>query len=340
MKTNGRVLYLVTVLLFVGCRADVATDPERHQLVQAGFRVLYMAPVYIAMEKGFFEKEKIDFSYTEIDSGALGVAAVVSGDAHISDIDPMDVARLRDRGQSLMMFYNIVNRVTMDLVVRNEVLDAAGIDPNSSLEDRYRALEGLKIGVTRPGAATDVYARFFLTKAGLDPDRDANLIQVGGATGLDAAFRSGRIDAFLLSPPLPQTLEHDGLGRIVVRNTGGEVPELRSTPLVNFFTTAEFAASNPEALESYSRAVSAATGWIRENQEETLQILRETYFPDSSPESLRVSLDAILPTLNDGGRYSENAVQRYFDVFRAIGEDVEANTEEGVLWTNDFIQIR
>jgi len=335
---NSKVAYLVAALLFASCRADVATDPDRHKLVQTGFRVLYMAPIYIAMEKGFFEKEKIDFSYTEIASGALGVATVISGDAHISDIDPMDVARLRDRGQSLTMFYNIVNRVTMDLVVRNEILDAAGIHDGSSLEDRYRVLEGLNIGITRPGAATDVYARFFLTKAGLDPDRDANLVQVGGAMGLDAAFRSGRIDAFLLSPPLPQTLEHDGRGRIIVRNTEGEVPELRDTPLVNFFVTSEFAAANRKALESYARAVSAATGWIRENQEATLLILLEKYFPDSSPESLQISLEAILPALNVDGRYNESEIQRYFEVFEAIGETVETSTAEGVLWTNDFIQ--
>lgn len=40
---------------------------------------------------------------------------------------------------------------------------------------------------------------------------DVNLIQVGGVSSLDATFRSGRIDAFLLSPPLPQTLEQVGI---------------------------------------------------------------------------------------------------------------------------------
>ena len=143
---------LILVSMALSCRSG-EVDKAQYTLRQAGFRVLYMAPVYIAMEKGLFQKEGIDFSYTEIDSGALGVATVISGDVDISDIDPTTVARLRERGQSLIMFYNIVNRVTMDLIVRNEILQKAGVDRASPLETRYRVLDGLNIGVTRPGAA-------------------------------------------------------------------------------------------------------------------------------------------------------------------------------------------
>ena len=327
---------LILVSMALSCGSDVV-DQSQYTLRQAGFRVLYMAPVYVAMEKGIFQKEGIDFSYTEIDSGALGVATVISGDVDISDIDPMNVARLRERGQSLIMFYNIVNRVTMDLIVRNEILQKAGVNRASSLETRYRVLDGLNIGVTRPGAATDVFARYFLIRAGLNPDRDVNLIQVGGVSSLDATFRSGRIDAFLLSPPLPQTLEQAGLGQIIIRNTAGEVPELRRITMVNFFTSSSFAEANRPALEAYSRAITKATRWIRENREATLRILGEKFFPNTAPESLALSLDAILPTLNDDGRFTEEQVQGYFDVFETIGESVTADPSEGVLWTNELI---
>lgn len=102
---------LILVSMALSCRSGVV-DKSRYTLRQAGFRVLYMAPVYVAMEEGLFQKEGIDFSYTEIDSGALGVATVISGDVDISDIDPVNVARLRERGKSFIMFYNVVNRVT------------------------------------------------------------------------------------------------------------------------------------------------------------------------------------------------------------------------------------
>ncbi|MGH9335954.1 MAG: ABC transporter substrate-binding protein, partial [Vicinamibacteria bacterium] len=299
----------------------------------------YMAPVFVAIEKGFFARENLDFSFVEIESGALGVAAVLSGDAQISDVDPMTVALLHRKRQPLLMFYNLVQGVTLDLVARRDVVEKSGVSDSSSLEERCRILRGLRIGITRPGAPTDVFARYFLERAGLDPDREATLIQVGGVAALDAAFRSGRIDALILSPPLPQTLEIDGVGKILVRNTAGEVPELQGTTLVNLFTSADFAHANGRVLEAYSRALSAAVSWIGENRQAALGILHDKYFSETSPQGLAASLEALWPRFNPEGRFAESNVRRYFDIFSSVGEGVEADASEGVLWTNEFLQL-
>ena len=179
--------------------AATGAAAETTHLTQAGFRVLYMAPVFVAMEKGFFAEHGVDLAFKEIDSGALGPAAVLSGSAQISDLDPVSVAALKAKGESPILFYNLVNRVTLDLIVRNDAIAKAGIDMNAPVLDRAKALKALTIGITRPGAPTDVYPRYFLARAGLDPQRDAHLVQIGSIAGLEAAFRSGKIDGFFLS---------------------------------------------------------------------------------------------------------------------------------------------
>src|SRR5262249_57036964 len=98
-------------------RPGDARPRARHKLTQAGFRVLYMAPVFIAIEKGFFAQEGVDFTFTELDSGALGAAAVISGNAQVSDLDPLGVARLQQEGKSMLLVYNLVGRVTLDMIV-------------------------------------------------------------------------------------------------------------------------------------------------------------------------------------------------------------------------------
>ena len=333
-------LALLAVLALTGGLV-LALLPEagaqpRYRLTQAGFRVLYMAPVFIGVEKGFFAQEGVDFGFTELDSGALGAAAVISGNAQISDLDPLGVARLQQEGQSLVLFYNLVGRVTLDLVVRTPVAQRLGLSRDSPLPSRFAALKGLTIGITRPGAPTDVFARYFLVRAGLNPDRDASLVQIGGVPALAAAFKAERIDAFLLSPPLPQTLEREGLGRIVIRNTAGDVPELANTTYVAMFTTREYAQRNGPALQAYVRALRQATAWIRGNKAEALRILGEKYFKDTPADSLAVSLDATLPALSPDGRLSQASVQSYLDIFKTVGETVTAGSAEGLLWSNEF----
>jgi NitT/TauT family transport system substrate-binding protein len=331
------LLLASAVLVLLGPSAD-APAQARHKVTQAGFRVLYMAPAFIALEKGIFAQEGVDFTFTELDSGALGAAAVISGNAQISDLDPIGIARLQQEGKPVLLVYNLVGRVTLDLIVRTPVAQRLGLTADTPLAARYAALKGLTIGITRPGAPTDVFARYFLVRAGLNPDRDATLAQVGGVPALAAAFKSERIDAFLLSPPLPQTLEREGSGRIVIRNTAGEVPELRDTTYTAMFTTTEYAKKNGPALQAYARALRKATEWLQANKAEGLRILGEKYFKDTPPESLAISLDATLPAISADGRFSQTGVQRYLDIFKTVGETVNASTAEGVLWTNEFVR--
>jgi ABC-type nitrate/sulfonate/bicarbonate transport system substrate-binding protein len=310
----------------------------RYKIRQTGFRVLYMAPMYIGLEQGFFAQEGVDYAFQEISSGALGPATVVSGQAQVSDTDPVGIADLQKEGKSLISFYNLVRRVTLDLIVRNEVIRRTGISRFSPLAKRYAVLKGLNIGITRPGAATDVFARYFLVKAGLNPDKDANLVQVGGVPALAAAFRSGRIDAFLLSPPLPQTLEREHLGQIIVRNTAGDVPDFKNTTYTTLFTSADYMRTNTPALQAYARAVTKATAWIRANKADALRILGQKYFQDTPADSLAISLDATLPAISPDGRFTEAAVAGYLNIFKAIGQPVTAPTREGVLWTNAIVK--
>jgi NitT/TauT family transport system substrate-binding protein len=174
--------------------------------------------------------------------------------------------------------------------------------------------------------------------AGLDPKRDATLVQIGGGGALNAAFRSGRIDAFMLSPPFPQTAEKDGVGTIIINNTGGEVPELTGMSYIVLFTTKEFAEKNKPAVKAYTRSIQQALKWIRDNREETLKLLGANWFKNTQPETLALSFDALLPSLSATGEFTPASFQKFLDVYKTVGETVEIDLTEGKLWTNDFVK--
>lgn len=316
-------------------------EPEPKPLVkikEAGFKVLYMWPQFIADEKGFFAAEGLDFEWVEVDSGALGVASLLSGDVQFTDMGINDAANLRKEGKEFTLVYQLVRRMTMDMVFRNEVADEHNLSRDVPLADRYKALKGLTIGITRPGAVTDVFARYYLQQAGLDPDKDATLVPVGGAGALAAALKTGQIDAYLLSPPSPHQLEQEGVGQIIIKSSAGDVPELANVPYACVTVTKEYAQQNPEVVRSYVRALQQSIAWATEHRDEALQIVGQ-YFQDTPAEVLALSWDAMLPAISPDGAFTEQGVKDYLTVMVQMGVLEEMPpTEAGVLWTNEFTQ--
>jgi len=116
------VLAAALIILLSPSIPRISAQPAKYHIKQAGFRVLYMAPAFMALEKGFFAQEGVDFQFTEIDSGALGPAAVISGNAQVSHLHPLGVGELQAQTSCLTPCYNLVNRLTLDLIVPNQVI--------------------------------------------------------------------------------------------------------------------------------------------------------------------------------------------------------------------------
>jgi ABC-type nitrate/sulfonate/bicarbonate transport system substrate-binding protein len=308
------------------------------RIVQAGFKVLYMWPLFVAKERGFFAEEGIEFEWAEVESGALGVASLVSGNAQFTDMGINDAANLRREGKDLLLVYRLMRRVTLDMVFRTEVADRLNLSREMPLVDRFKALKDLKIGITRPGAVTDVIARYYLKQAGLEPDRDANLVPIGAASALVAALRTGAIDTYLLSPPSPQQLEREGVGKIVIMSSAGDVPQLADVPFASITVTKEYAEKNPEIVRSYVRAVQKAFKFGSDNREEGLRIAAQ-YFADTPADVLALSWDALLPAISGDGAFTEQGSRDYLQIMVDMGQlESLPPTEEGVLWTNAFVR--
>ena len=335
MNSLRCVLALCVCLLATGSAAMAQSMPK---MVHAGLRTLYLAPIFVAIDRGIFAKNGVDVTYQELESGALSPAAILSGQAHVTSDEILGIAPLAKQGKEFMMVYNLMDRMTMNLVVRNEALQKAGYDPKASVQEKAKMLKGMTIGITRPGAPTDTYSRYFMIRGGLDPKRDATLVQIGGGGALNAAFRSGRIDAFMLSPPFPQVAEKDGVGKIIFDNTGGEVPELTGMSYIVLFTTKDFAQKNKPAVQAYVKSVQEALKWIHENRDEALALLGAKWFKDTKPDTLALSLDALLPSLSTSGEFSKSSFDKFMNVYKAVGEPIEIDLTEGKLWTNEFVK--
>ncbi|MDR7588748.1 MAG: ABC transporter substrate-binding protein [Armatimonadota bacterium] len=325
------------VLALVVWSAGAAAQVPRVRIREAHTGTLFMAPVYIAEAAGYMAQEGIDLELIEVESGALGIAALVSGQVQFFDADPFQAVQLRRQGRQILFIYNLTRRVTLDLVMHPEVARQRGVSRSSPLAQRFAALRGLRLGITRPGAATDVYMRYYLRRAGADPDRDAQLIAVGGGASLLAALRTRRIDAFHLSAPTPQLAERDGFGVMIIKSSAGDVPELDNFLYTGISVHNVYANQNGDVLRRWVRAVNRANALMRQDPAAAITHLRK-YFPRTDPDVLALALRDITPALSPDGRMTEEMMEKHLAFMLETGQiPFKPSAKEGILWTNRFL---
>ena len=331
------LVVLVAGILTAAAGAPSGAQAPRVKINEAHTGTLFMAPVYIAEAAGYMAEEGIDLELTEVDSGALGIAALVSGQVQFFDADPFQAVQLRRQGRQILFVYNLTKRVTLDMVMHPEVARTRNISRSTPIAQRFAALRGLKLGVTRPGAATDVYMRYYLKRAGLNPDRDVQIVSVGGGAGLLAALRTRQIDAFHLSAPTPYIAERDGFGVVVIKASAGDVPELDNFMYTGISVHNVYANKYGDVLRRWTKAVNRANKLMRQDQAAAVNHLRK-HFPRTDPALLGLALREIIPALSEDGTTSEEMMDKHLQFMLDDGQiTTKPSAKEGLLWTNRYI---
>jgi NitT/TauT family transport system substrate-binding protein len=331
----GLSLLIVGIILLV-CAVD-ASAGQRVKVREAHTETLFMAPVYIAEAAGYMTEEGIDLELTEVDSGALGIAALISGGVQFVDADPFQAVQLLSQGKSIQFIYNLTKRVTLDMVISSEVVKAKNLSRNTPIAQRFAALKGLKLGITKPGAATDIYMRYYLKRAGIDPERDVQIVTVGGGAALLATMRTRQIDAFHLSAPTPYLAQRDGFGEVIIKASAGDVPELDNFLYTGIAVTKEYADKNADVIKRWTKAVNRASVLMSKDEAGAITHLRK-YFPRMEPAVLTLAMREIMPALSVDGIMNEQMMQKHLDFLKDTSQiETKPSAKEGVLWTNTYI---
>jgi ABC-type nitrate/sulfonate/bicarbonate transport system substrate-binding protein len=168
------------------------------------------APIFIAVEKGYFAQQNIRVELSQITSGALATTALASGALDVVGNAPsaglfnairqgVDIKLVADKGSSSPGHGYIA------LVARNEI--AAEIKSASDLSGRTVAVAGFNTGVSN-----EVMMARLLDPAGVRA-KSINFISLSFADTL-AALGTGRVDVGVLVEPLVTQAVEKGLGRI------------------------------------------------------------------------------------------------------------------------------
>jgi ABC-type nitrate/sulfonate/bicarbonate transport system substrate-binding protein len=147
-----------------------------------------ITPIWLAKDEGIFEKHGFDVEIITLQSSSQVAKVMASGEIPVAvsaAAGVVDAALAGDDQVLLSGFQNTMN------------FWAYGKPEIASLAD----LRGKRIGTTRIGSGVYLGATMMLKGVGLEPDRDAALMQIGGTGDVWGALAAGVVDAAVLSLP-------------------------------------------------------------------------------------------------------------------------------------------
>lgn len=292
------------------------------------------APVYIARTEGFFEDVGLEVEQINTGGGGPDLQAMLAGEAQFnSGGGTYQVDALREN-QDVLTVYNYRDRTIVDVTLSNEAAESAGVDEDSSLEERIEALRGLTIGATRPGALTYHIARAVVRSGGMDPDSDVEIIGAGSGAEIIAALSQGQVDAILVTQPQPYQAVHEGYGIELISNSRGEIEELAPFSGGNLYTTPDFVEEHRGCVERYVSAIHEANQWFLENDVETVAESLAEEFGDFDPEVLSYSIELVQEAGNASGELDPAGVE---NVLWAVDEQEVTVDEIMEHYTDEFI---
>jgi len=238
------------------------------------------SPLWIAQARGFYAKQGLDVELLHISSGSMNVQALVGGSIQFAAGGPGAVeARLR--GLKLLIIANPLPVIATNLVSVPEI---------KTMGD----LKGRIGGISRFGSSTDQAIRYLFRKAGLNPDADLKLLQLGGDANRLAALRIGKIHYTFLGGAASEQARAQGY-KVLATAQQMAIPFPWTAVIVN----EPWLATNREIATRYVKAITEAIWFIKRNRAESEGIIAR-YMKTSDPHVLRVEYDfnvSLLPDL-------------------------------------------
>lgn len=250
-------------------------------------RSLLGLPIVVAKDKGFFAAEGLDVSIDYFAGGTPSTAALIGGSVQFIDAAFENNIKTVKRGQKIVSVLNLQTDFAGAVVLRKDLADKLGRKP--AVAD----LKGLKIGTLARGGFADVSTRFILADAGLDAEKDVELVPVRGADRQLAAGEAGEIEAaFVMEPWNVIGVEKTDKWAYVLNITTGEGPKIfQGLGYITLQTTRDYVASNRPIVEKVVRAVVRAQGFIVDSANiDELARIADREYGGSGVDVVKISL--------------------------------------------------
>jgi NitT/TauT family transport system substrate-binding protein len=270
--------FLITVLaaaVLVGCNKDSSSWAAPSNKVRVGYvGITCEAPIFTAVEKGFFKEEGLDVSLVKCEWANYKDVLALGG---------FDITH------HLVMYFLKPIEQGLDVKFTGGIhrgclrVQASPNGPIQKIED----LRGKRIGVPGMGTPPFIFANRVLGAHGIDPGKEINW-RVFPAGELGLALQKGEIDAIADSEPIGSLLIAEGK----VKNIADQAADMpyKDEYCCAVVVSGKWLKAQPKAAAAATRALLKAAKWVEANPAAAARLSVEKKYLASNPELNTVAI--------------------------------------------------
>jgi NitT/TauT family transport system substrate-binding protein len=265
-----------SALLGTGChKGSDKPDPDASNKIRVGYVGLTCeAPIFTAVEKGFFKEEGLDVSLVKCDWKNYKDVLALGG---------------YDVTHHLVMYFLKPIEQGLDVKFTGGIHRGC-LRVQAAVNGKIRTvkdLRGKRMGVPGMGTPPFIFANRVLGANGIDPSREITWI-VFPAGELGLALDKGEVDAIANSEPIGSMLIAQGK----VRNIADQALDM---PYADEYCCAvivngKFLARNPKACAAATRALLKAARWVETNPKAAAELSVKGKYLASTVDQNAVSI--------------------------------------------------
>ena len=284
---KAAVVAAALALVLAGCGDDgdgASSDGGRTTVRVAALPLSDCAMLYIAQNRGLFEKEGLDVRVQQIQQSLQALPALSKG-----QIDMVASA-------NYVTYFQAQDQGTLDIRIVAEAIRAAPhmmdvlVRKDSDIKT-VADLAGKKLAVNVLNNVQSLTLNEILEKRGVGAPvyRQIPFPQMG------AALDKGQVDAVHAVEPYDSSIQDESGARILL--DGASAP-VESIPLSGYITTEKFAGKNADALARFQRALKAAVKLADADPSLVREVL-PTYTKVTKEQAAKIDLP-VYPATMDG----------------------------------------
>lgn len=325
-------IFFILAIFVVACGSDEEDSSNDENGADTGLtsvdigmlKLTSSAPLFLAMEKGFFEAEGIDANVEWFEAAQPISVATAGGDV---DVGATGITA---------SLYNMVAGGEELVIVADKGREQEGYSstallvPSDSDVESVEELKGNRIGITQTGSTYHYMTGRLLEENGLSAD-DVELVPLNSIPGLMDTLESKQVDAVLLNEPNISRVLEEGYGKVVAQV--GDAFDYQTSGIFFSKSFAEDEATAKKFLKAYAKAtryyhdavLTKEDGELveGENFEEVINVIAD--YTDQEPEIIKQGL----PYMDRDGKLLAEDIQTQIDWYVKEGlleQNLDANS--------------
>ncbi len=241
---------------------EPAAPGEPDKVTVGVIPILDVAPIYLGVEKGFFEKRDIDLELTLAEGGAAIVPAVVSEQYQFGFSNVISLLLAQSEGLPVKVVSNGNNSTGVD----GEDFAGLMVKGDSAIQSP-KDLEGKTVAANTLQNIVDTSVRASVRKDGGDPSK-VKFVALPFPEQ-PAALANGQVDAVFVVEPFQQAVLAEG-GRKIASSYVDAADDLT---VAAYFTSQQLQAENPDLVKRFTEAMQESLSYADSHPDEARAII-------------------------------------------------------------------